>query len=263
MTRVSKQRTAVEPLPSPEPKPQSESNSETIMLSVVELRVNNPPDSDLICRAGGINKKTLVGYVEAARNGAEFPPIVVFRDQDGKHWLADGHHRLAVAEAIHEGEIKARVHEGGREQALLYAASSNDSHGLRRTNADKRRAVELVLKACSSDWSDRRVAEACGVSHPFIARVRVETVTSSGQKAGYAEGADGKIRAAKPASFDLDRELARVGKVLGDASRWPESGRKTLLTWIGAWATPTAETESAEPTKRGRKPPTKTESERA
>ena len=39
-------------------------------------------------------------------------------------------------------EIAADVRQGTRRDALLFAAGANSSHGLSRTTADKRRAIE-------------------------------------------------------------------------------------------------------------------------
>jgi len=48
-------------------------------------------------------------------------------------------------------------------------------NGVPRTNADKRNSVEILLK--DADWqkmSDRALAEHCGVSAPFVGKVRAE-----------------------------------------------------------------------------------------
>lgn len=54
---------------------------------------------------------------------------------------------------------------------------------MRRTNADKRRAVLRLLDDAEwAVWSDREIARRCGVAHPFVAKLRpaksLETVTS-------------------------------------------------------------------------------------
>lgn len=63
---------------------------------------------------------------------------------------------------------EAIVHDGGRRGAMLHAVGGNARHRLRRTNADKRRAVELLLAdaewaAKSSNW----IAQTRGVSAVF------------------------------------------------------------------------------------------------
>lgn len=56
-------------------------------------------------------------------------------------------------------------------EALKYALSSNSVHGQRRTNADKRRCVEIAVKEFAS-LSSRAIAELCGVSDPFVGQIR-------------------------------------------------------------------------------------------
>jgi hypothetical protein len=49
--------------------------------------------------------------------------------------------------------------------ALLYSISSNAEHGLPRSNADKRKAVRLLLADAEwGKWSDRESARRCQVS---------------------------------------------------------------------------------------------------
>jgi hypothetical protein len=54
------------------------------------------------------------------------------------------------------------LHQGGCGRALLlHAAGSNAQHGLRRSQADVRRAIGLLLEA-SPKLSDRKIAAAVG-----------------------------------------------------------------------------------------------------
>jgi hypothetical protein len=44
---------------------------------------------------------------------------------------------------------------------------------LRRTNADKRKAVKTLLEDEEwSKWSDREIARQCEVSHPFVSKMK-------------------------------------------------------------------------------------------
>jgi hypothetical protein len=57
--------------------------------------------------------------------------------------------------------------------ALLYSISSSAAHGLPRTNADKQRAVRLLLADAEwGQWSDRAIARHCQVSQWFVSRLR-------------------------------------------------------------------------------------------
>lgn len=125
----------------------------------------------------------LIGeYAENIGDWIASAPVIIFA-ADGVYWLADGFHRLAACQAAGLDSIPAVVHQGGRRDALLYAASANAAHGKRRTNADKRRAVETLLNDDEwSQWSDRRIAEAAGVSNTFAGNLRRQLSTVDSRK---------------------------------------------------------------------------------
>jgi hypothetical protein len=188
-----------------------------VMFPLAELT----RDPELACRAAGVNKATATEYAEAMKAGASFPPVVVFADGKGAHWLADGFHRCAASELAGLSEIAADVRQGSRKDALLYAASANSSHGLRRTNADKRRAVLLVLGNFPK-WSDRKIGEICGVDHKTVAAARA--VVAPEPESG--EIAQGEANPGPPAS---DVIVSRLGKALDRViQEWPAERRAEL-----------------------------------
>ena len=106
--------------------------------------------------------------------GAVFPPIIVFYDGT-VYWPGDGFHRIEAARRIDRETISADVREGGQRDALLLAASANAMHGLRRTQADKRRSIETLLRDPEwMKWSDREIAKTCSVDHKTVGTVRRE-----------------------------------------------------------------------------------------
>lgn len=117
-----------------------------------------------------INDSVVDEYGEAAKAGAEFPPLIVFKV--GKEYLlADGFHRIYGFERFGIKEWECDIREGTREDALKFALGCNTEHGYRRTNLDKQNAVKIALK----EWpalSDRLIAEICHVSHPMVAPIR-------------------------------------------------------------------------------------------
>lgn len=121
-----------------------------------------------------LNEVVISEYAEAYEQGIELPPIEVYFDQES-YWLADGFHRLRAAQQIGRDTITANVHPGNQRNALLAAFGSNETHGLRRTNTDRRNAVRIMLQDSEwSQWSDRDLAERCMVSHTFVNRLRHE-----------------------------------------------------------------------------------------
>jgi hypothetical protein len=138
-------------------------------------------DPDCQLRAAG-SKATVQEYADAIADGASFPPVVLFRDADGRHWLADGFHRFEAHKAAGRETIVAEVHHGDRREAVLYAASANSKHGLRRTQDDKRRAVLALLNDPEwRQWSDRKIAERTATDHKTVGKLRREI---SGQVEG-------------------------------------------------------------------------------
>jgi hypothetical protein len=104
-------------------------------------------------REGGTSAEQVTEYARAMRNGDEFPPLVVFSDDDVRHFLADGFHRFAANElAQHGQEICCEVHLGDREDALLFACSTNADHGLPRTCADRKKAANMAQRPLVHDY---------------------------------------------------------------------------------------------------------------
>ena len=79
-------------------------------------------------------------------DGQPWPSLVVFQDGD-TYWLADGFHRAEAAQRAGITQFQARVHRGTQRDAIKHSLGVNATHGKRRTNEDKRRAVERAADA--------------------------------------------------------------------------------------------------------------------
>ncbi len=116
----------------------------------------------------------VLDYAKDMEAGAIFPPVVIYHDGID-YWLGDGFHRVEAARKLGRETIDAEVLDGDARQAILHGIGSNASHGLRRTQADKRRAVERLLRDEEwSAWSNRKIAKAAGVDHKTVNKVRRE-----------------------------------------------------------------------------------------
>lgn len=130
----------------------------------------------------GLDPVTVEAYADSAREGARFPDIGVVYDGTD-HWVWDGFHRIAGFEAAGLAEIGAEVRSGTRRDAVLLAAGANATHGLRRTNEDKRRAVLILLGDPEwAAWSDREIARRAHVGPPLVAELRRVTVSSFSER---------------------------------------------------------------------------------
>lgn len=127
--------------------------------------------------------ETLVDeYALAMKDGDKFPPLVVFFD-GVDNWLADGFHRFHAARKILIKDIEADINQGTKRDAILYSVSANATHGQRRTNADKQKAVMTLLKDEEwAAWSDREIARRCAVGHQMVGHLRSSLDDSSSEK---------------------------------------------------------------------------------
>lgn len=115
-----------------------------------------------------INQEKVTEYREAMERGDDFPHPALFFDGEW-YWTADGFHRILAQDG--KEMLTAEVRPGGRKEARLYACSANQTHGLPRNNADKRRAVTMALEEMPKS-SDREIAKHCGVSNNFVGEIR-------------------------------------------------------------------------------------------
>jgi hypothetical protein len=113
-------------------------------------------------------------YADDMESGSKFPPVTVYYDGES-YWLADGFHRVAAAKRAGRQKLSAEVRQGTRRDAVLHSVGVNATHGLRRTNADKRQAVMTLLRDDEwSQWSDREIARRCAVHHNTVEKLRRE-----------------------------------------------------------------------------------------
>jgi hypothetical protein len=136
-----------------------------------------------------INEEIVSEYADAMREGDTFPPVVVFND-GVKYWLADGFHRYHASNKTGYLEIEAEVKRGTKRDAVLYSVSANSKHGLRRTNADKRKAVLTLLndeewRSNSTNW----IAKKAKVSWELVDRMQSDFKI---EKSNERKGADGR-----------------------------------------------------------------------
>jgi len=126
-----------------------------------------------------LDAETVEDYAARYAEDADMPAVTLFHDGD-TYWLADGFHRASGAEKAGRENILATVRVGTFHDALLFAAAANASHGLRRTNADKRRSVTMLLAdpECAG-WSDSEIGKHCSVDHKTVAAVRVGILGNS------------------------------------------------------------------------------------
>lgn len=194
----------------------------------------------------GLDNQTLAEYAETwlqlsrEQNGfVKMPPIIVFHD-GSSYWLADGFHRVvSYRQFLDSGSasaspraIRAAIEQGTQRDAILYACGANDKHGLRRTNADKRRAAATLLRDTEwGQWSDSEIGRRVNVDHKTVASVRAELV-ATGEIPGSAirQSADGKAR-----DVTGIRESNAKRATLSDEEQQHAKEARDLLRGLSAW----------------------------
>lgn len=137
------------------------------MIEISKIRL----DERLQSRAA-LDQNVVAEYAEAYRANVKMPPVVLFFD-GSTHWLADGFHRYNGAKDAGLTQIHEEVIPGTFREAILHSVRANETHGLRRTNADKRKAVQTLLDDAEwATWSSEAVAKACCVSPRTVSAIR-------------------------------------------------------------------------------------------
>jgi hypothetical protein len=154
-----------------------------------------------------MNQEAVQEYAEALRRNETLPAVILYYDKANPtetYDLADGYHRVAAAELAGLMVVLAEVRNGTRRDAILHALGANQAFGVRRTNADKRKAVEVMLRDEQwAQWSDREIGRKAGVSNDFVGKLRKQLSSddsclrkqvSSDDSCNTRIGADGKSR---------------------------------------------------------------------
>jgi hypothetical protein len=106
------------------------------------------------------------------QRGEKFPPIIIFQEGEN-NYIGDGHHRVYACIKIGAPSIECEVNTGGVRQAKLYSTGSNFDHGLTRSNADKERAVAMLLDDIEyGEWADDKIAKHVHVDRKTVVAIR-------------------------------------------------------------------------------------------
>ncbi len=122
-----------------------------------------------------LDEEVIADYAEAYLSSTSMPMAsVIFDGTD--YWLWDGFHRFHGAKRAKKKTLDCTVQNGTLEDARWLAFGANRTHGLRRSNDDKRMATEGALRK-RPDMTDRSIALHVGVSHTFVSTIRLVLAT--------------------------------------------------------------------------------------
>lgn len=166
-------------------------------LTIDQIRIDGDTQSRV-----ELDSAATAEFRAAMAEGAKFPPVTVFYDGTN-YWLADGFHRvLAIGEG---GKVQADVKKGSQKDAQWFSCASNKSHGIRRTNEDKRKAARMAL-TLHPEMSNRALADHVGVSDPFIMEVRQVLTVSTSTPSGNPRLDIGQTGESQPAAVRTGRD---------------------------------------------------------
>ena len=135
-------------------------------------------ESELVDRSNGLDMVTIQTYADHMENGVVFPPVEIVSNGDTL-WLVDGQHRIEAAKKVNLEKIEANVTHGDRRDALWMSLASNETHGLRQTNEDKRRKVTAALEDEElKKKSDNEIARQCNASFWLVSKIRGLTTST-------------------------------------------------------------------------------------
>lgn len=190
------------------------SGNDNKMLAIAQIRRDGQTQP-----RQGMNEDVVTDYVAALADNARFPAVdVMFDGVD--YWLFDGFHRVESHLRSGRTEIEVRVHHGTLEQAQWRSYAANQSHGLRRSTADKERAIRAALQhKAAQGMSNEQVAKHLGVDPKTVSKYReVMRATLEIPESKIRTGADGR-------TYDV----SNIGKRPNDDLR--EKSRK-LEFWL-------------------------------
>ncbi len=174
-----------------------------------------------------INDEVVADYAFAMQQGAQFPPLIVFCD-GVNNYLADGFHRLLAAQRLDKASIQADVRTGTLRDAIWYSVTkANKDHGLRKSNADKRKGVRTLLE--DFEWGEMSLAEMareCGVSAQLVMAVKqemdggvkVSTVKTNAPKKAKPVKLDNVVETLEPLNLEPERDEA-VAELVAENQR--------------------------------------------
>ena len=185
-----------------------------------------------------INEAAILRYaalMDSEEGRAKFPPILVYRDENGEHWIADGHHRVMAAMRCQLTEIQAEIREGTKADALWAAAEINSKNGLPLEGDDIRQSILMLIEAWPNQ-SLRSIAEAVGCSKSYVGLVKSQ-LSMDAQLAGDPDllsgktiGRDGKLYPAVRVRKPKDDAHSNTGDHVISVSISPDSTPTASVT---------------------------------
>lgn len=163
-------------------------------------------------RAGGLDDRHVKALAELE---GRWPPLLVWAQHP--EVVLDGAHRLEAARRLRLNTVQVAAFHGDADEAFVETVRRNITHGLPLTVPDRTRAGEQVL-ARHPGWSDRRIAEACGLSPHTVARLRAPLPPADTPRSKGVAARAATATATAVATAVVTPPKSRVGSVVSTAN---------------------------------------------
>lgn len=139
-------------------------------IPVRDLIRRNWLDTEMRCR---INESKVAQYAAEMKDGACFPPPVVFVDHDELYRVGDGFHRILAHRLNKKATIEVDLRKGGRREAFLHGITVNRKQlGMPFNQGDKERCILTLLKDEETQkWPQAKIAETVGCAQGYVSQV--------------------------------------------------------------------------------------------
>ena len=126
-----------------------------------------------------LNQDVVKDYSEHMREGAVFPPLIVYHD-GSEYWLVDGFHRFFALRANATASAECDVRTGTLREAILFSKGANGGRGLQSSPEDNRTSIIWMLNDEEySKWTNAHIAKHIGVSAMTVGRIKSSIETKS------------------------------------------------------------------------------------
>lgn len=214
-------------------RPPAEANYQIADIPLTDIVLN----TDYQMRVESRSPAEYLELIVAKEGDWPFPPIKCCEVR-GKLLCVDGFTRCQAAldyvaqdplKQAAEYTIPVSYKKATAKEAFIEALASNADHGYRRTNADKRNAVLKAVGAMPSATT-RKIADACRVSHTYVANIRAQIVND-----GKEPTAEDVIQAAAEHDSNAVAEAAHEEQLTAAEKKQKELGACPVCKQTGKW----------------------------
>jgi len=170
----------------------------------MNVELLNPNDLEYIQSRVDKHEDKIEEYKDLMADGHEFGACQGIRDASGKVLIYDGYHRGEAVKRLGGRMLLVDVMNGDRDLAEWLSLSSNTTHGIPRSTADKAKVVMAALQSpMAVAMSNRQIAHHCGVDESTIRNYRKKLESANNAEIPQADKSKTNGTTPSPAALPL------------------------------------------------------------